>query len=292
MAATSRAVAADEGLGVRAPLLVRAAMNARDFREQHAAATCEVGERLAARLGASASVQRGLAEVNERWDGGGEPGGVQGTKLALPDRCVRVAAVSEHHVRLGGAAHAAQVIAARAGVELDPALCAPLIEDAAALFAPLGEPSVWELALAVPSERAWTSDVGLEGLAEAFADFVDLQCVHTLGHSRGVATLCDDAAKAAGVGEDERATLRVAALLHDLGRLSVPTGTWEKPGALTYAERERVRLHSHHTGRILQVAPTLAAIAPTRPAIAITVSSGSTERMRGRSVSVGGRWNP
>jgi DNA-binding CsgD family transcriptional regulator len=45
--------------------------------------------------------------------------------------------------------------------------------------------------------------------------------------------------------------LRRAGLLHDLGRASVPNGIWDKPGALTDGEWERVRLHPYYSERIL-----------------------------------------
>ena len=46
-------------------------------------------------------------------------------------------------------------------------------------------------------------------------------------------------------------TLRRAALIHDLGRLGVSNAIWDKPGPLTEAETERVRLHPYLTDRML-----------------------------------------
>jgi HD-GYP domain-containing protein (c-di-GMP phosphodiesterase class II) len=56
--------------------------------------------------------------------------------------------------------------------------------------------------------------------------------------------------------------VRAAALLHDLGRVSVPNGIWEKPGPLSVGEWERVRLHSYYTERVLERSPALARLAP------------------------------
>jgi HD-GYP domain-containing protein (c-di-GMP phosphodiesterase class II) len=47
------------------------------------------------------------------------------------------------------------------------------------------------------------------------------------------------------------ALVRRAALLHDLGRVAVSSHVWERPGALTAAQREQVRLHPYHSERIL-----------------------------------------
>ena len=46
-------------------------------------------------------------------------------------------------------------------------------------------------------------------------------------------------------------TLRRAALIHDLGRLGVSNTIWDKPGPITEAESERVRLHPYLTDRML-----------------------------------------
>jgi DNA-binding CsgD family transcriptional regulator len=55
--------------------------------------------------------------------------------------------------------------------------------------------------------------------------------------------------------------VRLAGLLHDVGRLSVPTGIWNKPGPLSRSEWERVRLHAYHAERVLAQTPLLAAVA-------------------------------
>jgi DNA-binding CsgD family transcriptional regulator len=52
--------------------------------------------------------------------------------------------------------------------------------------------------------------------------------------------------------------LRRAALVHDFGRLGVSNGIWDKRGALTPAEMERVRLHPYLSERMLSFSPALA----------------------------------
>lgn len=76
-----------------------------------------------------------------------------------------------------------------------------------------------------PEPRCWFPDGRLDAALEVFADFVDLKVAFMAGHSREVATL---AASAAG-----DSTLRRVGLLHDLGRVAVSNGVWEKPGPLS-----------------------------------------------------------
>ena len=52
--------------------------------------------------------------------------------------------------------------------------------------------------------------------------------------------------------------LRRAALVHDLGRVGVENGIWDKPGPLATAEWEKVRLHPYLTERVLSRCTTLA----------------------------------
>ena len=80
---------------------------------------------------------------------------------------------------------------------------------------------------------------------------MDLKCPFTLGHSRAVAQLAENAGKCAGLPQDDVDVLRRAGYVHDLGRIGVSNRVWEKPGELTHAERERVNLHPYLTGRIL-----------------------------------------
>lgn len=104
-----------------------------------------------------------------------------------------------------------------------------------------GEPGVWLL------------DAGrLESVFEAFALMADLRSGYFAGHSPRVAALARAAAAQRGLGAEDVALVGQAGLLHDIGRLAVPTGLWDKQGALTAGEWERVQLHSYYTDRVLR----------------------------------------
>jgi HD-GYP domain-containing protein (c-di-GMP phosphodiesterase class II) len=49
--------------------------------------------------------------------------------------------------------------------------------------------------------------------------------------------------------------VRRAGLLHDIGRVAVPTGPWDLPRTLGQDERDRVRFHAWETERILRSTP-------------------------------------
>jgi HD-GYP domain-containing protein (c-di-GMP phosphodiesterase class II) len=113
---------------------------------------------------------------------------------------------------------------------------------------------------AEPGLRRTVTEGQLDRVARGFADVVDLKSPYLHGHSSGVATLAEAAARLMGMGKPEVVAVRRAGLFHDLGRAGVPTGLWDKPGALSRSDWEQVRLHPYHTERILGRAPMLAAV--------------------------------
>ena len=223
-------------------------------REVYATA-CEVGRRLAARLGLADDVQHALLQAFERWDGKGFPAGLAGDRIGVGSRIVAIARDAEVFQRAGGTRAAVDVVAARAGAAYDPQLARVFCESAPSLLA---EPdSAWEAALAAePAPRRELTE--LDGTCRAIADFADLKTPWTIGHSTGVAELAEAAGWRLGLDREAITTLRRAALVHDLGRVGVPNSIWERPGPLDAGERERVRLHPYLTERVLAHAPALA----------------------------------
>jgi HD-GYP domain-containing protein (c-di-GMP phosphodiesterase class II) len=67
--------------------------------------------------------------------------------------------------------------------------------------------------------------------------------------------------------------VRAAGLLHDLGRVGISVALWDKAGALTESERERVRVHAYLTERVLS---RLSELAP-----AAAIASLDHERLDG-----------
>jgi HD-GYP domain-containing protein (c-di-GMP phosphodiesterase class II) len=84
----------------------------------------------------------------------------------------------------------------------------------------------------------------LERTAVAFARFADLKSLWFCGHSESVAATAEQAGQAMGLGPNQLDTLRLAALLHDIGCVAVPTGVWDLPRSLAPPERRMVELHA------------------------------------------------
>jgi HD-GYP domain-containing protein (c-di-GMP phosphodiesterase class II) len=102
------------------------------------------------------------------------------------------------------------------------------------------------------------TDAELDQACAVAGDFADMKSPWTLGHSPGVAELAEAAAWRLGLAADDVSVVRRAALLHDLGRAGVSSAVWDRPAALSEADRERVRLHPYFTERTLARSPGLA----------------------------------
>jgi diguanylate cyclase (GGDEF)-like protein/putative nucleotidyltransferase with HDIG domain len=80
--------------------------------------------------------------------------------------------------------------------------------------------------------------------ANALARAVDAKDSYTRSHSETVSNLCVLVAQELGLSRERVAKLRVAGLLHDVGKIGTPDAILNKPGALTDAEYETIKQHS------------------------------------------------
>jgi HD-GYP domain-containing protein (c-di-GMP phosphodiesterase class II)/DNA-binding CsgD family transcriptional regulator len=161
-----------------------------------------------------------------------------------------------------GRAAAAAVVRRRAGRHFDPRLASVMLDAQGPIFDAIEDPRVFERIIQLePEPIEWADERRIDDVAHALAIFTDLKSPIFMLHSTGVAALAERAAGQLGLGADEIRTLRLAALLHDVGRVSVPNGIWTQPGRLDWSAWERVRLSPYYTGRILGPIPALAAVA-------------------------------
>ena len=79
---------------------------------------------------------------------------------------------------------------------------------------------------------------------EALADIVDMRDHYTFEHSRRVADFSVRIARELGLPPEQVETIRLAARVHDVGKIGVPDHILLKPGALSAEERKAVERHS------------------------------------------------
>ncbi len=80
---------------------------------------------------------------------------------------------------------------------------------------------------------------------------LDARDRYTAGHSAAVAIYARDIAERLGLPDESQQLAHVCGLVHDVGKIGLPAGLLEKPGALTLAERRVMETHSEIGERIL-----------------------------------------
>lgn len=232
------------------------------LQAETASGSCEVSRLIADRLGLAATVQQALDFTFERWDGRGVPSSAARDEIPLPARIVQVTDIAEVLAR-NRAPQVREELGRRAGKALDP----NIVEHVASAIAdadPSGDEDAWSAVLAAePGPGTTLRDAALDAAIAAIADFIDLKSQYTAGHSRAVAELADAAVVDLGAGVNATTNVRRAAWVHDLGIVGVSNGILDKPGPLSHAEWEQVRLHPYVTERILSRSAALASIGAT-----------------------------
>jgi diguanylate cyclase (GGDEF)-like protein/putative nucleotidyltransferase with HDIG domain len=87
--------------------------------------------------------------------------------------------------------------------------------------------------------------------AEALATAIDAKDQTTHCHVRRVQIYAAGMGEVLGLPADEIAALKAGALLHDIGKLAVPAHIINKPGRLTPAEFEKMKIHTTVGAQIL-----------------------------------------
>jgi putative nucleotidyltransferase with HDIG domain len=79
---------------------------------------------------------------------------------------------------------------------------------------------------------------------EAFALAVDAKDPYAQGHSRRVAILAERVARELALSEKDQETVRIAGILHDVGKIGTPESVLVKPGRLDPEEYELFKRHA------------------------------------------------
>jgi putative nucleotidyltransferase with HDIG domain len=90
---------------------------------------------------------------------------------------------------------------------------------------------------------------------------LDARDQYTAGHSAAVAIYARDIAERMALGDDQAELAHLCGLVHDIGKIGLPAGLLEKPGALTLDERREMQRHSEIGERILANVDTYVEIA-------------------------------
>lgn len=227
---------------------------------------CERGADIARRIGLSEAAAGAIQCLNEHWDGLGQPVGLRKDQIPLLSRIMNVAQTTEIFYSLGGRAgpaRAVEIARKRSGSWFDPdvvkAFCSIAFRDS---FRADVENAAVRVNQLEPREDFLTADEGaLDNICLAFADVIDAKSPFTYRHSTGVASAAVAIARSLDLSAPEVSTIRRAALLHDIGKLSVPNTILDKPDKLTNDEWTVVRRHPYYSHEVLRRIPGFSGIA-------------------------------
>ncbi len=110
--------------------------------------------------------------------------------------------------------------------------------------------TVLELGISEQYEISMTMDL-LEEFALTLSKIIDSRSKFAIAHSFGVSQVAYALAKKIGYPEEKCRKIRVAGLLHDMGKIAVATELIEKKEKLSKNERADIRTHAYFTSMIL-----------------------------------------
>jgi len=217
---------------------------------------CDRGAEAVLQLGFGRGAADAVRALDEHWDGHGHPRGLKGDQIPIAARVLGMAQILEVFSSENGPAAGIALIRRRSGKWFDPTV----VEACRGIEGKLEQ---WsrrsthdlraEVSAAEPGHAALLASAPtLLRLGRVFADIVDAKSPYTGAHSQRVADLAVGVARTLGWKRDLVEEIRSAALLHDIGKLSVPNSILDKPGALDPVEWEVMRMHALYTERILE----------------------------------------
>ncbi len=222
---------------------------------------CERGADVVRGIGLGDVAAQAIMDGDEHWDGGGYPRGVSGDAISPVGRVICLAQTAEVYWQHGGPAAACEIARRRRGTWFDPALVDALValEHDEAFWTTLRIPSV---SAVEPADRVVVADDDrLDRVARAFARVVDAKSPYTARHSAGVAEIAVSLATLLAIDPGAMATVRRAALLHDIGKLGVSNQILDKRDGLTDQEWAVMRSHPRWSLEILTRVPAFGQLA-------------------------------
>ena len=243
------------GLAERFRAMINILQNAGEFTRELMETRCQRGAEIARQMRFSEAVAQGILNLDEHWDGGGQPEARKGSAIPVFSGIALMAQVIDVFQIANGHEAARREVKNRSGGWFDPRLAeafervAQRPEFWGGLASPDLEREVFELD---PAQDIRIVDEDyLDEIAAAFAKVVDSKSPFTHGHSERVALFTDMIAEQMGFDAEGRRWLKRAALLHDIGKLGVSNTVLDKPGKPDEEEWESIRMHPVHTETIL-----------------------------------------
>lgn len=219
---------------------------------------CVSGEKNASHFPYRGDARNIILHHHENWDGSGYFG-MKGTQTNVRAAILRLADHMDLQVGLGsGQRHLTEAARKHAqdhnGTLYSPVVCAAFMEifdDA--LLRDLSHEHVASALKGISNANPRPVSLDeLERMCKIFGCIIDAKSPHTATHSQGIAEKTRALGNHLGLDPKHVQRLVVAAHLHDVGKLSIPSEILEKPGPLNAEEFKIMQGHALMTETILQ----------------------------------------
>jgi putative nucleotidyltransferase with HDIG domain len=249
----------DAGTATKAARILHIGLNQHKNNREMISLRSERGATIIAKLGMGDLASEAVRSLDEHWDGSGYPDSIKGQQIPL---LARICAVAQHldiFSASRGTQSAIDTLQERSGTWFDPHFVriALLLHRRGKLWTNCSpgdsEEDTRRAVLDVDAGTQHKLQPGqIDQICEAFADVVDAKSHFTFRHSIGVADAAFGIAETMGLPADRVQLVRRAALLHDIGKLSISNTILDKRAVLSAAEWEAVRQHPRTTRLILE----------------------------------------
>ncbi len=244
------------GLAVKLRTVLKLAISGGKIDRELIETRCERGAEIARRMRFSEPVAQAILDLDEHWDGRGQPLGRKGTEISLLARIALLAQVVDVFFITSGRKAACREVRRRAGKWFDPDLASVFKDVAAApdFWSALADPQLDSRVFAL-EPAGFARDVDedlLDDIADGFAQVIDAKSPFTSGHSKRVALFADLIATELGFSRARKRWLVRGALLHDIGKLGVSNEVLDKPAKLDPQEWSAMKSHPNLGAAILE----------------------------------------
>ena len=196
---------------------------------------------------------------HDKWEGG-NPSGCSGETIPLSSRIIHLAdrievQINKEQPVLGQREGICGRIKTKKGKHFDPDVVDAFLACAEreCFWLDVMHSDFWSSTFAtVHWNTTRFSAKQMLNIAGLFATLIDRKSAFTATHSHSVANVAVLLAKHMGFCQNELYLMKIAGLLHDLGKLSVHSNILEKPGPLTSKETQAMRQHTYYTYRLLE----------------------------------------
>ncbi len=247
------------GAAAKIARILHIGLNQHNNNEEMISLRSARGSSIVTKLGMGEFAAEAVRSLDEHWDGSGYPDSMKGQQIPL---LARICAVAQHLDIFSagrGTQSAIDTLQERSGTWFDPHFVrlALSLHRRGALWTNCSPGSSEEetrqavLDLDAGTQHKLEPDQ-IDQICEAFADVVDAKSPFTFRHSIGVADAAFGIADTMGLPAERVQLVRRAALLHDIGKLSVSNTILDKRAVLNASEWDAVRQHPRITRLILE----------------------------------------